>query len=312
MPKAAYALVGEDSFLQLQMLAGVMREMPEGAQRSDYDGETATLADVLDELRSFAMFGGGYKLVTIRNADPFVTRYRESLEDYLAAPSTSASLLLRLGSLPGTTRIAKIIQKIGRIELCEPPKDLAKWAITHAKTVHRAAFTPDAARLLVEQVGSVLGRLDMEIAKLAINADGGTITVEHVSDMVAFTRDREMKDLTSAVAAGDTAEALRRWRQLIQSDPASEFRAVTWLGLWLGDVNLVLTEGRRSPAVQKLFWKYKGDAFKRFCDNCEKLGRAGYARAVDLLAEIDKQSKSGVGDAAENVERFILTMAQTS
>ena len=31
--------------------------------------------------------------------------------------------------------------------------------------------------------------------------------------------------------------------------------------------------------------------------------------ALDLLTEIDKQSKSGVGDAAENVERFILAMA---
>ena len=54
----------------------------------------------------------------------------------------------------------------------------------------------------------------------------------------------------------------------------------------------------------------RGDAFKLFCANCQKLGKAGYARAIDLLAEIDKQSKSGVGDAAENVERFILIMAQ--
>jgi hypothetical protein len=32
-------------------------------------------------------------------------------------------------------------------------------------------------------------------------------------------------------------------------------------------------------------------------------------KAIDLLAEIDRQSKSGVGDAAENVERFLLSVS---
>ena len=49
--------------------------MPPDVQRTDFDGETAQLAEMLDELRSFAMFGGG-KLVTVRNADAFLTRFR--------------------------------------------------------------------------------------------------------------------------------------------------------------------------------------------------------------------------------------------
>jgi DNA polymerase III delta subunit len=36
------------------------------------------------------------------------------------------------------------------------------------------------------------------------------------------------------------------------------------------------------------------------------LGEAGAATAIDLLAEVDHQSKTGVGDAVANVERFIL------
>ena len=41
------------------------------------------------------------------------------------------------------------------------------------------------------------------------------------------------------------------------------------------------------------------------------LGENGVAKAIDLLARIDLQSKSGVGDAACNVERFILELAGT-
>lgn len=309
MVKPVYALVGADSFLQLQELGKILMQMPTDVQRIDFDGEGATLADVLDELRSFSMFGGGGKVVTVRNADAFVTKFRSQLEDYVSEPADSGTLVLRLSSLPGNQKIHKLIAKNGTVVSCEPPKDLVSWAVNHAKNVAKVTLAPDAARLLVELIGDDLGRLDTEIAKLAINADGGKITPDVVASNVAFTREREMWDLTNAMAAGNTTEALRRWRQLIQSDPSAEFRAVTWLGIWLGEVGAVVNEGPRSPAVGKLKWKYKNDAFDKFVAGATAMGKAGYAHAIDLLTEIDKQSKSGVGDAAENVERFILALA---
>jgi DNA polymerase III delta subunit len=48
-----------------------------------------------------------------------------------------------------------------------------------------------------------------------------------------------------------------------------------------------------------------------FLKTAEKLGENGVARAVDLLVEIDYQSKTGVGGAAENVERFLLTVGES-
>ena len=305
MLKPVYALVGSDPFLQLQKLREIAAQLPPDAQRTDFDGETAQLGDVLDELQSFAMFGGGTKLVIVRETDALITRYREQLEDYVNKPSTSATLVLRLNSLPATQRIAKAIAKVGAVESCSPPKDLARWAIDHAKHAHKITLMPDAAKVLVDYVGADLGRIDTELAKLAIQCDAGKVSLDTVCANVAFTREREMWDLTNAMAAGDTAEALRRWRQLIQSDPSAEFRAVTWLGIWLGDVAAVVN---RSPAVNKLSWKYK-DGFEKFKASASAMGKEGYRRALDRLTEIDKQSKSGVGDAAENVERFILAIA---
>ena len=305
MAKPVYALVGADTFLQLQKLSEIVRELPVDAQRSDFDGETAELADVLDDLRSFAMFGGG-KLVVVREADAFVSRYREQLEDYLENPSTSATLVLRLSSLPATQRIHKRIAKVGSIEPCAPPKDLAKWVVERAKTAHKLTVGLDAARALVDMIGDDLGRLDTELAKLALQADGGKLSASDVAGNVVFQREREMWDLTNALAAGDAAEALKRWRQLVQNDSSAEFRAVTWLSLWLTDVAHILANNQ--AAIGKMRWKYR-ESFDAFLKSARELGEAGYQRAVDLLAEIDKQSKSGVGDAAENVERFILTLA---
>src|SRR5450432_3650466 len=124
MAKPVYALVGDDSFLQLQKLAQIRAQLPADAQNIELDGDHAQLADALDELRSFAMFGST-KLVIIRNADQFISRYREQLEDYLAKPSDSGTLVLRVNSLPGNQRIHKLIAKVGQIEKCEPPKDRA-------------------------------------------------------------------------------------------------------------------------------------------------------------------------------------------
>ncbi len=310
MPKPVYALVGADPFLQLQRLREIAALFPAETQRIDYDGETAQLSEVLDELRSFAMFGGGAKLVSVRDADAFITRFREQLEDYVNKPSDSATLVLRLNALPATQRIAKAIAKVGSIESCAPPKDLARWAVDQAKSAHKISIAPDAAKMLVDYVGADLGRIDSELAKLAIQCDSEKITLDTVCGNVAFTREREMWDLTNALAAGNVAEALQRWRQLLQLDPSTEFRAVTWLGIWLSDVGTVVNTGPRSSQSQKLSWKYKG-AFDRFVTNASTMGKGGFARALDLLTEIDKQSKSGVGDAADNVERFILAMAPT-
>jgi DNA polymerase-3 subunit delta len=308
MSKPVYALIGDDSYLQLQQLASLTSEFPADAQRIDVDGERAELSDVFDELRSFAMFGGS-KIVVMRNADAFITRYREQLEDYLAAPSNSATLVMRVASLPSNQRIYKAIAKAGQIVQCVPPKDreLPKWIIDHAKRVHQVNVAQDAALQLADLIGCDLGRLDSELAKLALMKDDGKIDVKDVAGSVSFQREQEMWDMTNALAAGDAAEALRRWRHLVQLDPSTEFRAVTWLSMWLEDVRAVVTKKDSG----KLTWKYK-DKFNQFLQNANALGRPGLGKAVDLLAEIDKQSKSGVGDAAENVERFIISIAKTN
>jgi DNA polymerase-3 subunit delta len=313
-PKPVYALVGSDGFLQLQKLSAIARLLPRDAQRFDLDGDRATLAEVLDEVRSFAMFGSG-KLVVIRNAEAFITRFREHLEDYLAAPCDSATLVLRVEKLPATQRVYKLISKMGRIEDCNAPADprsLAKWAIEQAKSAHRVTIAPDAAALLVELVGNDLGRLDSELEKLAIGSDGRPIDAKSVSGGVTFQREQEMWAMTNELAAGRPADALRRWRQLVQSDTSAEFRAVTWLTMWLEDVGVVIASKRGAgPGVGKLAWKYK-DRLNSFIHTAEALGPAGHSRALSLLAEIDHQSKSGIGDAATNVERFILAMGAVS
>jgi DNA polymerase III delta subunit len=300
MLKPVYALVGDDSFLQLQKLGQILRELGLDVQRADFDGESAQLAEVLDELRSFAMFGSG-KLVVVRNADEFISRYREQLEDFLADPPQTATLVLRVASLPGNQRIAKLIAKVGAVDKCDPPADLRRWIVDHARSIHKITVAPDAAALLAEHIGADLGRLDNEMAKLALQVESGKVSADDVRG-VAFQREQEMWDMTNDLAAGCPLEALRRWRRMCQLDSSVEFRAVTWLTMWLEDMRQLLAGN-----VGKLGWKYK-DRLPQAKTTAQQLGRTGIDRAIDALAEIDQRTKSGFGGAAENVERFILSL----
>jgi DNA polymerase III delta subunit len=82
--------------------------------------------------------------------------------------------------------------------------------------------------------------------------------------------------------------------------------------MWLENVRRALDLKRKGMnpfaiAQQLRLWPREIQA--PFFQTADALGPVGAARALDLLAEIDLQSKSGVGDAASNVERFILQLA---
>jgi DNA polymerase-3 subunit delta len=302
MPKPVYALVGQDAYLQLAELGRIQRELGKDVQRIDFDGDRAELAEVLDELRSFAMFGGS-KLVVMRDADEFISRFRHQLEDFLEEPPTSATLVLRVPSLPKNERISKIIAKVGEVIPCDPPKDLRSWIVRHAKDAHGLSLAPEAAHLLADYIGADLGRIDMELSKLALRVTAKLVSIKDLEGLT-FQREQEMWDMTNELAFGRPDEALRRWRHLVQLDPSSEFRAVTWLTMWLEDMRQI-----QSGNLGKLAWKYK-DRLPQVKKTAQTLGRDGIARATNLLAEIDQRSKSGLGDAAENVERFIVSFAK--
>src|SRR3954462_10696780 len=149
--KPVHALIGSDLFLQLEKLAELQRAAGKEAQRIDVDGESAQLGDVLDELRSFAMFSAS-KFVVVRNADEFIKRFRQQVEEYVQKPSAGSVLVLRVNSLPSNQRIYKYIIANGQVHDCEPPKNLREWIINRAKGTHRLAVKPDAAVMLLDLI----------------------------------------------------------------------------------------------------------------------------------------------------------------
>ena len=309
------AVAGGEPFLQRQAVDAILQAAGADAQRADVDGATAEPAEVFDELRSMAMFGGR-RVVVVRDAEQFVQRHRQTLEVFLADPAAGGNVLvLRCASLPKNQKVYKLIDKVGRVENVEPPKAnaLPRWLQERAKQAHGITLDPAAANLLADLIGGDLGSLDNELGKLALQVgDDGRATADMIAGGVAFRREQEMYRLTDALTRGDAGGALTIWRQLLSTDDAAEFKAVTWLAIWLeraGEALRLSQKGRRPFDIAKELRVWPADNVRPLLESAERLGEHGLREATDRLAELDYRAKTGLGDARRSAERFIAAAA---
>lgn len=215
-------LFGDEAFLQRQVLGKLRQQVVQGDDAefsvATLLGEETELREVLDELSTVSLFGGGQRLVIIDEADSFVSQNRQALEQLVARPKRGAVLVLVVKTWPSNTRLAKLVADTGLpVECkCPPPARLAKWLVNWAKQEHGARLQPEAAQSLVEQVEPDLGLLDQELAKLAALAgEGGAITTELVDEAVGGWRAKTGWDLLDAALNGETREALVQLDRLL-------------------------------------------------------------------------------------------------
>ena len=65
------------------------------------------------------------------------------------------------------------------------------------------------------------------------------------------------------------------------------------------------TKETRIAGALKIWPREMQEPFMR---TAERLRAVGLEHALDLLVQVDHQSKTGIGSAAGNVERFLLTV----
>src|SRR3990172_3482557 len=166
-----YAIIGQDRFLRNEALEGILRTLApqmDALGPSRMDGKSASLAELLDEVRTPSLLGGR-RVVIVDDADDCITANREKLEKYCADPAIGGCLILLCDSMPKNTKIRKIISGGGEAIECEPLKGraVANWIVRRAKEVHGKRVNDAAAQMLKEHVGDALGGIDVELAKLA-------------------------------------------------------------------------------------------------------------------------------------------------
>ncbi|MFI4916347.1 MAG: DNA polymerase III subunit delta [Phycisphaerales bacterium JB060] len=283
-----------------------------------FDGETAALADVLDECRSPGLLPM-HKLVVVDNADKFVREAtRPALEKYAQAPDDRATLVLRAETWrPG--RLDKAVEKVGKVMSCESvgPQQAAQWATARAKGFHGVQLRADAAQVLVDSVGVELSRLDAELGKLATDAvgpaDAPEITADLVRTHVRATREAETPwPLQDEILSGDPGRALA-YIELWMGNAARD-QAVPAMWACVDLTRVLATAARMAQAGApegviakrlKLWPAHRGGAIVRAA---RRIGPAGAARLHAAACEADAAMKRGA-HSRRTLERLCVEIA---
>jgi len=313
-----YVVHGPEEFLKRESATAIMDRVLAGADRalalSEYEGATAELAAVLDDLRTLP-FLSDRRLVVVREADTFITRYRPELEEYFESPSPTGVLLMECRTFAASTRLAKRVAVVGQAVACEAvkPFSLPGWLSARSQRVHGKRLEPSAAALLREYTGADLGLLDSELQKLALYVgQRATITAAGVEAAVAHTREEQVWGILSAVAAGDEATAMASWEQVWETDRAAPARAIGGIAFkvrQLLNAKRAQLAGASMPELMKLLGAFRDE--RRVHKELGAFSVDEIEKMMIRLQAADVAAKSGGASVQSSMESFIVELCRS-
>lgn len=301
---------------RLDELRAVLSEAHGEVETFAFDGRTAQLADVFDELRSFSLMQT-YKLVVVDEADLWVKTHRAAVERYAEAPVDHATLVLR-STTWNKGNLDKLIEKVGGIVKCDAlsPAEAQAELTRKAKDELGASLPVQSAGLLVERLGTELCRLEGELAKLALMVEPGKpITPELVASVVGRSNDEQayvVQDaVLEAIASGRCGEPIAKAHDLVDLGGQADVLVNYFVADLMRKLTTAMEAKRANVPEAEIAKRAKvwGGRARPFFEALKKLDDAKAGRWFDGAVEADARSKSGLGDPLRNLERFCVSLA---
>jgi DNA polymerase III subunit delta len=318
-PQPLYVLHGDEDFLKRRVL-DALKGWVLGADADDFalsthPGDKATFAGVHDELQTVPFFGPR-RLVIVENADPFITRYRATLEKAVGDLPPTGVLVLAVKTWASTTRLARLVPDVSTIVCKAPPASkMPAWCVHHARARHGKELSAPAAALLVELIGPEMGRLDQELAKLAVYVGArARIDAPDVDRLVGRSRAEDIWKMFGAISQGNAREALTILDRLL--DEGEE--PIRILGAFSSRLRQLAQAARLYQLGRPLAAALEEAGVPRFREaiqgaeqQMKHLGRRRLARLYDWLMETDLGLKGGSPLPPRTLlERLVVQLAR--
>ena len=175
-------------------------------------------------------------------------------------------------------------------------RGLPGWIAAQAKELG-ISIDKQAAKALVAQVGERQQRLLRELEKLALEyGPGAEIGVEAVHDCCATSAERRAWELGDALVAGDEEHTLRLLLELRQQGerlPSLQYQMVRRVRDAL-TIAEALAAGKPAAQVRRTL-RMPSFAADRLIADVSKRDPEVYRRALELLADLEVESRGGIG-----------------
>ncbi|MGH9337825.1 MAG: DNA polymerase III subunit delta, partial [Vicinamibacteria bacterium] len=255
---------------------------------------------------------GGRRLVLVKRATRLLES-EESLLRYFEDPSPHSVLVLDLDKKPDARRkVWKELEKRATVVACDAPRDgeLPDWVSEEARA-RGLRLGREEIRYLVTELGSDLRRLSNELEKLSLYASGDRLDLETIAEVLGRGKAQNVFKFIDAVAAGDSATALRQVGRLIDEGEAP-LRILALLDRLVGQLRLAKeaqSSGRRDSNLASLLGAPPAAA-RALAQSARRLDQDFLRRAVLALAETDRLLKSSRLPQRVILESLVLTLAR--
>ena len=265
-----------------------------------------------DAARSVPFFGGK-NIAVIYDAD----RYREGdlgvLAKYLENPNPHCVLIVTGKKFDRRKKFYKTISKTAEIISIEPPYDnllpeyVRACVKSQGKSIDEAAVTD-----LIENIGGDLGRLIMEVEKLALFiGEENLISAAHVRELVGLSREENSFHLCEAILAGDTQKALEILKILRQGGSSvQEITAVLrWQleRLWRG--RDLIDQGGGSDSITRQLGVHPRFAAE-FLSSVRKFSVGKLQRGYEQVLETDWNTRQTATDTDVAMDLLMVSLCR--
>jgi len=218
--KPVYLIVGEQDLLLDQAVEALKSSVAEVADLDfnleTFDGESASADDVVAACNTLP-FVSERRLVIVRGVEKMPKDGSDALVRYAEDPSPTTILALVAKKLAKSTRLYKIVDKIGGIierkapEPREYPRAVQEMFARSGKRI-----SLEGAEYLVGAVGRDLQRLSVEVGKaVAYSGTRTEISLADVEEVASTTAKTSVFELGTALGNRDCAAALKLLNRLL-------------------------------------------------------------------------------------------------
>jgi DNA polymerase III delta subunit len=211
--KRYYLFYGTDEYSKWNRVKDLVRAaIASGFEDFDCNYFAARGLDVanLINIACSAPVASPLRVMVIRDIDKLAPKGQELLEKFIPRIPEHTTIAMTSEKIDARKKLFKTLLK--DIKACvafnELTHDKAVEIVIKAAQAHKTQISPEAAAYLVESVGCNPGRLEQEVAKLAIAENNKVIQKADIAEMCGAGLSGTISDLPEKIIEGDLTGAL--------------------------------------------------------------------------------------------------------
>ncbi len=297
----AYAFLGSQDLLKAEAVEELVRAAGRGSVRT-FSGSSVDAGAIIEARQNLSLLDP-VAVIVVRQAGKFKSEAAEVAASLVSVKDGPPIVFWDENVDRRIALYKQIADAKGEIEFTAP-RDAALRAWVRGEAQRLGHKTDGAAvEALIELIGDDLLRLRSTLERVSVGVGKGEpIDADAVMLHVASSRSHAIFELQDALYEKQGVESVRLYRRLL--DEGEEVPGL--VGVVFAAVRrlLLAREGGKEALIRS--YEVSPGRAERIAASARRFSIARLRGAIDRLADIDVESKTGVGDARAALEEWLL------